>query len=545
MSSFPIDDGQTLVCDIPTLLNSKLLIQANSGGGKSYAVRRLLEQTHGHVQQIVLDPEGEFASLREKYDYVYVARVDGDAVAHPRSAALLAERLLELGVSAIIDLFELHPNDRVRFVRLFLEAMVNAPKKLWHPVLVVLDEAHMYAPEKGQAESASAVIGLCSLGRKRGFCAVLATQRIQKLSKDAAAECNNKMIGRTTLDIDMSRAGEELGFPKARLRELKDLDPGQFFVEGPAFNRRGVVEVKVGRVVTTHPEAGKRHRYVAPPPTSKIRALLPKLGDLPAEAEERAKTTEELRAEIAKLRRELSEAKAAAGRPTTPAIRRSLQPLIHRLSTLVNTTNAALSGLHQDLVRSVDELEKKLDNGLPQGPVPGSPRARENLPRELPRPSARATPSSSSKLPEGERAILTAVAQHTDGVDMEQLTVLTGYKKSTRNTYVQRLRQSGFIGVENGLIVVSAEGMVALGDNFEPLPTGEALREHWLRTLPEGESKIFDLLTGVYPGGMTRVRIEQATGYKKSTSNTYIQRLTQRKLVVATRDQIVASNKLF
>jgi hypothetical protein len=56
-------------------------------------------------------------------------------------------------------------------VRLFLEALVNAPKKLWHPALVVVDEAHVFCPETGEAESGDAVIDLATRGRKRGFCA--------------------------------------------------------------------------------------------------------------------------------------------------------------------------------------------------------------------------------------------------------------------------------------------------------------------------------------------------------------------------------------
>src|SRR3954463_622243 len=97
--------------DLPTLIDTRLLIQANSGGGKSWLLRRLLEQSHGKVQQIILDPEGEFSSLREKYDYILAGK-EGDTPADPRSAALLARRLLELNVSAIIDLYELHPQDR-------------------------------------------------------------------------------------------------------------------------------------------------------------------------------------------------------------------------------------------------------------------------------------------------------------------------------------------------------------------------------------------------------------------------------------------------
>jgi uncharacterized protein len=122
-----IGDGPEL--DLATLIDTRLLVQANSGGGKSWLIRRLLEQSHGKVQQIIIDLEGEFSTLREQYDYILAGK-DGDTPADPRSAALLAKRLLELNVSAIIDLYELSHQDRKRFVRLFLSAMVNAPKSL-------------------------------------------------------------------------------------------------------------------------------------------------------------------------------------------------------------------------------------------------------------------------------------------------------------------------------------------------------------------------------------------------------------------------------
>lgn len=116
-----------------------------------------------------------------------------------RSAALLARRLLELGVSAIISIYEMKHYERIQFVKAFLDAMVNAPKTLWHPALVVIDEAHIFCPEKGSADSAGSVIDIMTRGRKRGFAGILATQRISKLSKDAAAEANNKLIGRAGL----------------------------------------------------------------------------------------------------------------------------------------------------------------------------------------------------------------------------------------------------------------------------------------------------------------------------------------------------------
>ncbi|OFW99250.1 MAG: hypothetical protein A3E78_11730 [Alphaproteobacteria bacterium RIFCSPHIGHO2_12_FULL_63_12] len=294
-----------------------MLLTANSGAGKSWALRRLLEQTHGKIQQLVIDPEGEFYTLRERFDYVLAGR-GGDCPAEPRSAALLARRLLELGESAILDLYELAPRDRVRFVRAFLEALINAPRALWHQVLVVIDEAHAFAPEKGhgEAESSEAVARLMAQGRKRGFAGVLATQRLSKLAKDVAAEANNVLIGRAALDVDLKRAAEALGLSKGDWHQIRSLPAGDFFAFGPALSET-VKRVTIGPVQTAHPKAGARAAPPAPP-REKVRAILAQLADLPKEAEVEARSAAELREKLRLVERELAVAKRAAPASAAP-----------------------------------------------------------------------------------------------------------------------------------------------------------------------------------------------------------------------------------
>lgn len=301
--------GPGVSIDVQRLVETRALMQANSGGGKSYAIRKLCEITYGGAQQIIIDVDGEYHTLREKFDYVLAGQKGGDCPADVKSAAMLARRLLELNVSAIIDIYELGAQ-RTRFVKLFLEAMMQAPKELWHPVLVVIDEAHMFAPEKDKAESAGAVIDLMTRGRKRGFAGILATQRIAKLHKDAAAECNNKLIGRCGLDVDMKRAAAELGFTSREdMLSLRTLQPGEFYAFGPALSDE-VKVVKVGAVTTPHLRAGQR--AAAPsPPRERVKKILSQLADLPHEAEEEAKTVEELRLKNRTLEVELRKARTA------------------------------------------------------------------------------------------------------------------------------------------------------------------------------------------------------------------------------------------
>jgi len=142
--------------------------------------------------------------------------------------------------------------------------------------------------------------------------------------------------------------------------------------------------------------------------------------------------------------------------------------------------------------------------------------------------------TDSSSLPVGEHRVLTAIAQHGDaGVTREQLTILAGYKKSTRDLYVQHLRGAGHVDVAGDRLVATRAGVETLGAGFEPLPTGEALRTYWLQRLPEGERRLRHVLVAAYPRAVDREAISEAAGYRKSTRDLYLQRLMARRLIVA------------
>ncbi len=337
------DGGSGPHVDLDRLIGSRLLAQANSGGGKSRLVRQLLEETFGRVQHFVIDPEGEFATLREAFPYVLAAKTGGDVMATPKTAKLLCRRLVELGASAVLDLYELSLPERREFVKVFLTELVNLPRSMWRPIIVVIDEAHMFAPERGSGESQStdAVIALCTLGRKRGLCAVLATQRISKLHKDAAAELLNKMIGRTGLDVDVKRAADELGFDKEQRQRLPRLEPGEFFVYGPAISP-AVTLVKTGAVKTTHPEAGQISA-APPPPPSKVKAMLAQLVDLPKEAEAEARTLADMERQVKQLRGDLSRAQKT-GVVDERAIDRARAETARQFATTTTSLRRALEG---------------------------------------------------------------------------------------------------------------------------------------------------------------------------------------------------------
>ena len=515
-----VDDGRQVSIDLARLVESRLLLQANSGGGKSFTLRRLLEQSHGHVQHLVLDIEGEFHTLRESFDYVLAARSGGDTLADVRTAGLLARRLLELGVSAVLDLYELKAGDRVKFVRLFLEALVDAPRALWHPALVVVDEAHHFCPQDGAAESAAAVIDLMTRGRKRGFCGVLATQRLAKLHKDAAAEANVKLIGRTGLDVDLRRAADELGFGKAEWPRLRALRAGHFFAFGPGLSDE-VIEAHVGSVSTTHPRPGQR-AAPTPPARAKVTAVLAKLADLPREAEQEAKTAAELKAENAKLRRELA-AKPRPPVPEPPKVERvEVQVLKEGHVKRVEAVAERLRINGEALVEHGRELLAALRAAqVPPRPVQAgkltAPPQAVRRPAQVAKahqpaasPTAAAATAGDARISRPQQALLDALA-YLESVSFTQpsrgqvaLVARVSSKSSGFEKNVSTLRTAGLIAYPAGnLLALTDEGRAIAVAPSKP-PTTAELHDAVCERLSGPQQVLLRVLIDAHPDGLTR-----------------------------------------
>lgn len=544
--------NDTTRIDLPRLLETRLLLQANSGGGKSWAIRRLAEQAAGQVQTIIIDLEGEFASLREKYDFILAGK-GGDTPADPRSAELLARRLLELRGSAIIDLYELHPQERKHFVKLFLDAMMNAPKELWHPCLVIVDEAHVFCPEKGDSEAMGAVIDLMTRGRKRGFCGVLATQRISKLHKDAAAECNNKMIGRSSQDIDMKRASEELGFTsKTDMLSLRDLEAGEFFVFGPAISRT-VERTRVGNVSTSHARGGAVGlRYATPPkPTKKILALLPKLADLPKEAATEARTVATLTAEIRALKAHRCPAVAVDERAITLRVEAALKDAEARArrreAELVQSFKAS-SEFIAEIVRRGAKLVQSNSPPKPIDPPQAEPSRR--LPPPPPTPSFPPSEPSSHTLPRQAAHILGVLcSRHPTAFTRPQLATLSGVsaKSSTYANSLSILNVAGLITKNGDVISASATGLELNGGASQEPRNPYEVRTLWRQKLPGGAAKLFEALEAVYPVGLSREMLAANARMSPTSSSfaNYLSMLNTNGLIVKSSDEVRLSPSLY
>jgi len=582
-----VEDARPFYLDMETLLPTRLLLQATSGGGKSWALRRILEQSHGSIQQIVIDPEGEFPSLREKYDYVLVGK-GGDIAAEPRLAEMLAHRLLELGVSAVCDLYEMRARERPHFVKVFLEGLINAPRKLWHPVLIVVDEAHAYCPEKADSESTDAVCDLCTRGRKRGFCAILATQRLSNLNKQAAAQCFNVMVGPTSLDIDRKRAVEALGLSGAEQKRVQNLlmtrEPGEFYCIGRAMSK-SLALVKVGGVQTHHPEIARGARAVQgpPPPPERVKAMLAKLADLPRAAEEDIQERAGLQRRVRELTGELAAAKRVA--PGRIDDKQELE-----LRAEVRAAKGALAGaevLHRQRIaearKAGDELKgilsrvadlaakaaaitlpdpavsliewDKAAGGAGGPPIVGTQPPEPSMRRldgrrRVPGPPPAGLDTAEPLLRAGALRMLRTLAQHHPMVmTRSQLGTLSGFTPSgeTFGTYLGDLRRGGYIALEGREVEITEAGLERAG-RVPPTPTTLDERlDVWRGALRAGERKMLDILVEVYPDTLSRQDLAERTGFEASggTFGTYLGVLRRNGLIEVRGPEVRASDTLF
>jgi hypothetical protein len=588
------DKDHKISMDVDVMLTTRLLVTADSGGGKTVLLKRLCEQMSGHIPVIVIDPEGEFAPLREKFDFVLVGP-GGEIPADPRSASLVAQTLLKLRTSAICDIYEMPESVRHQFVKNFCDGLINSPKNLWHPTVIVVDEAHMFCPEKGTGESiaSDSVKALSTRGRKRGICPIFATQRLSEFNKGASSMCLNRLVGGTFEDVNVARAVQVLSIPANEkhdfVAQIKLLEPGYFYALGRAICKERTL-FKVGAITTPHGKEAQKYAAVPPPPPEEIAKLIPKLADLPKTAEEKAKTEAELRKEIRELKAQMripitltsvpssrtnSETSAAKLGELNLALRASKQTIatIHadakafrsRTSRLLKdlTALAHAAAAWVDKPLPTIETNTKISGAEIQKGEAFKERSREPFERgatERVRPHHRppenhhGDETTNGDLPRPIARILSALAEfQAIGVEDAARSMVAswlGVKATTGSfkNYLSELRVRGLIVDLNGGNIKLTEAGAKYVPAVDSPATTKDLLERAASVFGGTPAKILRFIHSRYPEPVSREEIGEYVGNSPTTGSfkNYLSELRVAKMIQDTPDRrLVAAEWMF
>ena len=550
--------------------------------GKSYKASVQAEELLKAGQQIVvMDPTSAWWGLRSSPDgkshgfpVVIFGGEHADLPLESTAGEIIADAILTDGFSAIIDTTLLTKGEEQRFCAVFLDRLYRKKRaNSGAPVHLFLDEADVYAPQKPFGEEAR-TLGACqSLVRRggiKGIGCTLITQRPAVLNKDVLSQVDMLTVLRMNHPKDLDaidtwvRVHGDPDTAKKMIAELPSLPLGEAYVWAPVediFKRITFRDRETYDSGAT-PKAGEKRRE------AKLAAVdLESLGESIRGSVERAKENDPklLKAKIAELVKERDQLSRVVNTPPTktstkveeaeikkievPIIKEASLRRIEKLTDNANRASAlALEGAKR-LTEAVAFLKNYRSIEAPKAKIYRSNGITEDQQRATwktqDRSELRTAPVNGTALPEGEAMILRAAIQFPNGLAKPQLTTLTGYRRSTRDAYISRLKTRGYLAEhERGLVFATDAGRSALPD-AEPLPTGHRLRAYWYERLPAGERVVLELLVDQYPNAVDKQKIDEATGFKRSTRDAYISRLVAKELVSSERGGARANETLF
>jgi uncharacterized protein len=526
-------------------------ILAKRGAGKTYAAAVCIEEmvTVG-APVVILDPIGAWWGLRSSADghaeglpFTILGGDHGDLPLEPTAGRVIADLVARQPVLLILDMTGFDSDAaQQRFVTDFCDQLYRANRRPLHLVLEEADEFAPQSPMRDQTVMVNKVQRLARRGRQRGIGLTLICQRSAALHKGVLTQADILIAGRTTADLDQRAietwiANKQVEEQRAEVMgSLHDLPTTDKWVWAPELGILQRVRVRPRRTFDSSatPELGavlEAPQVLAP---VDLEALRGQMAEVVAKAEQ--DDPKALRRRIADLERKLAVNERSAPdsarvadleRQLHEALARS--PVREEVPVIPPGDVAALDQIVTAMRETADRVELALRSAqktvTPRAeaprPIPVQQATVKSQRRPVqPPPAPTGDVEGPVKLSRAERAILAVLAQFPPGRTKQQVATLSGYsvKSSSLANALGSLRSAGY-ATRGDPIQATAEGVAALGDDWEPLPEGAALVGHWMGKLGKAEQAVLRVMLEAWPAELTREEVAERSGYSATSSS--------------------------
>lgn len=526
-------------------LEHHIAFLGKTGSGKTGSAKSgIIEPALAAGERVcVIDPTGAWWGLRLGADGkatglpIYVFGGDhGDFPLLGNQGEMVAEAIGSTNTPAILDTSQLRSTERMRFFTNFAETILRANQG---PLRLVIDEAHLFAPQAGTRGSGAmpdmlhAANNLISLGRSRGLRIVLISQRPAKVHKDSLTQVETLVSMRLTAPQDRAAVREwiadqaDLETGKEIIASLPSLKNGEAWVWSPAadFLKRVTFPFPTTYDSSAVQGTGKAKKRLSPIDVEKLQE---KFAKVRTEAQENDPV--ELRKRIGSLTAELRKAKGAAVDPAAlkAEYKRGVVDADHRNARIAKEFEQTLTRIQSDVNKAVASMLGTLTSPKAKSGLPTVTTTSVDSPKRAaapPRPAARVpSPAASGdgSLTNPQRDLLAAIAwwkvMDHDQPSRVQVAAIAGWKPKGSNLRGRLAELSSA-----GLITYPSPSSVALTEaGFAAAPAPDTSRDlisSIKAVLTNPQLQLFEQLleTGAEP--IAREDLAAAVGWEPKGSN--------------------------
>lgn len=584
--SLPIDD---MVTGVEVIL-------AKRRAGKSYTMRRIVEQLLKAEQQVVMvDPKGDQWGLRSSADgkkpgfpVLILGGEHGDLPLEVNGGEVVARLVVEERVSVLLDLSQFRKHEIATFMTAFLENLyrLKAQEKYRTPVKLIVDEADAVAPQKpqkGEERMLGAIEDIVRRGGQRGIGCMLVTQRSAVLNKNVLTQAQMLIVLRTIAPQDLAamKAWIDVHGTPEEAKELMGSLPGLPIGDAWFWNPDGIFErVHVLPIETFDSGATPKPGQKRIIPKNLADVDLDALKGQMAETIEKAKQDDPkaLRREITVLKQQLADLGKQKGAYTPEALKKEVDRAVaiaikRRDEEWVENSGQwkryakNLSNIISDVA---DLLRKRLPDGIPTQP-PEKPELKTygdgvkimdrphpgvvHVPAaRLPAPIATPAPAplfdGEVVLKAGARRMLgVLVSRYPMKMTKSQFATLSGMspKSSTFEQYLSALKRSGLISANEGIYIATEQGIEECGDARPTPQTPDEIRAMWRSNLKAGTARLLDILIANRSVPITKqeLALEAGMSMNSSTFEQYVSILKRNGLIEQSPNGLIASSFFF